>query len=136
LSLLRSIFGRPSAAATAGAFLGKFSKKLISKRRISLRRRSRLIPSLPDRPLRPPAGTFVAVPKQLHLGSSNMTTILTIGQVAARLGCRASRVRGLILRGLIPEPPRIACYRVFTPEDLPAIAAALRRDRRARGVLA
>jgi DNA-binding transcriptional MerR regulator len=55
-----------------------------------------------------------------------MATILTIGEVAQHFGCRPWQIRRAILRGLLEEPPRVGAYRVFTPEDLPRIQAALR----------
>jgi DNA-binding transcriptional MerR regulator len=53
-------------------------------------------------------------------------TPLTIGDVAKRLGCHTWQVRRVITRGLVPEPGRVGAYRVFFPEQLPAIQAALR----------
>jgi hypothetical protein len=55
-----------------------------------------------------------------------MKQLLTIGQVGDRLGVQAWKIRKLITDGILPEPLRIATYRVFEEKDLPAIEKALR----------
>jgi DNA-binding transcriptional MerR regulator len=53
--------------------------------------------------------------------------VLPIGEVARRLGCEPWHIRRLIARGLLPEPGRVATYRVFREADLPRIQAAIAR---------
>jgi hypothetical protein len=51
---------------------------------------------------------------------------LTIGDVAKNLGCETWQVRRVITTGRLPEPARLGCYRIFYPDDLPRVEAALR----------
>jgi hypothetical protein len=53
--------------------------------------------------------------------------LLTLGDVAQRLGCQLWQVARVIDRGLYPQPARIGCYRVLSVDDLPAMRAALVR---------
>ena len=39
----------------------------------------------------------------------------------------AWHIRRAIQRGFLPEPPRVACYRVFSRADFPRVKEALRR---------
>jgi hypothetical protein len=50
---------------------------------------------------------------------------LTIGQVARHFGVAAWKVRRLFESRILPEPVRLGAYRVFFPDDLPKIEAAL-----------
>jgi hypothetical protein len=52
---------------------------------------------------------------------------LTIGAVAKANGVAPWQVRRLFERGILPEPPRMGCYRVLLPEDLPRVREALRQ---------
>jgi DNA-binding transcriptional MerR regulator len=52
---------------------------------------------------------------------------LTLGAVARHFGCRPWQVRRLFESGKLPEPRRVGAYRVFTPDELPRIEAALRQ---------
>jgi DNA-binding transcriptional MerR regulator len=58
--------------------------------------------------------------------SAALTEYLTLGAVANRLGCQPWQVRRLFERGLLPEPRRVATYRVVAEEDLPAVEKALK----------
>ena len=49
----------------------------------------------------------------------------TTGAIARHFGVPVWQVRRLVERGLLQEPARIGQYRLFTPEQLPAIRAAL-----------
>ncbi|MBL8796940.1 MAG: hypothetical protein JNM56_23770 [Planctomycetia bacterium] len=51
---------------------------------------------------------------------------LTVGDLSRRFGLRDWHIRAVIKRGLIPAPPRVGQYRVFTPDQLPGIEQALR----------
>jgi hypothetical protein len=51
--------------------------------------------------------------------------LLTLGDVAQRLGCQLWQVARVIDRGLFPQPARVGCYRVLSLDDLPAMRAAL-----------
>lgn len=55
------------------------------------------------------------------------SSIFTVGTLAERFGVRPWQVRRLVERGLLPEPPRVGAYRIFTTKDLPRIEAALRK---------
>jgi hypothetical protein len=59
--------------------------------------------------------------------SMNDSPYLTVGAIAARLGCRPWQVRRLFERGLLPQPPRVGAYRVIPAADLPKVKAALCR---------
>jgi DNA-binding transcriptional MerR regulator len=52
---------------------------------------------------------------------------LTLGAVAKHFGCRPWQVRRLFESGILSEPQRLGAYRVFYPEQLPAIELALRQ---------
>ncbi len=52
--------------------------------------------------------------------------VMTLGDVARRLGCHVWQVRRLYERSLLPEPPRVGSYRVVHGPDLPRVAEALR----------
>lgn len=54
-----------------------------------------------------------------------MVRLLTVGEVALRLGVLEAKVRALFRRGLLPEPPRIGTYRAIGEDQLPAVKAAL-----------
>ena len=56
-----------------------------------------------------------------------MKDLLSIGQVAARLGVKAHNLRRVFTRGFLPEPPRIGTYRLFNEADLPLIKEGLQR---------
>jgi DNA-binding transcriptional MerR regulator len=56
-----------------------------------------------------------------------MAKILTLGNVAKQLGVPIWAIRRLYERGILPEPARVALYRVVSADDLPAIEVALRR---------
>jgi hypothetical protein len=58
-------------------------------------------------------------------GASGFTT----GALARRFGCREWQVRRLFERGILPEPPRVGCYRFVPSENVPAVEAALLRAR-------
>ena len=51
---------------------------------------------------------------------------LTLGAVAKLYGVRLWQVRRLYERGILPEPERVARYRVVPRDDLPRIEATLR----------
>lgn len=51
----------------------------------------------------------------------------TVGDLAKRLGIAAWKIRRIFEEGVLPEPPRAGRYRIFFPEDLPALVAALVR---------
>lgn len=53
-------------------------------------------------------------------------TTFTIGSVAERLGVRPWQIRRLFERGDLPPAARVACYRIFNKDDLPAIRRALK----------
>jgi MerR family redox-sensitive transcriptional activator SoxR len=53
---------------------------------------------------------------------SEDSTRLAIGEVAARAGMSASRIRYYETRGLLPEPERAAGKRRYTPEVLRRLA--------------
>jgi DNA-binding transcriptional MerR regulator len=53
--------------------------------------------------------------------------LLTISGVALRLKVAPWKVSRLFEAGALPEPARLANYRVFTEADIPAIRAALER---------
>jgi hypothetical protein len=55
----------------------------------------------------------------------SVPTIFTIGQVARRFGVKPWQVRRVFERGLLPAAARVGPYRVMTPEELPAVEAAL-----------
>jgi DNA-binding transcriptional MerR regulator len=55
-----------------------------------------------------------------------VTTPLTIGVVADRLGVTTWQVRRLFERGLLPPAARVGPYRVIDPADLQKVEAALR----------
>ena len=52
---------------------------------------------------------------------------LTTGDVCRRLGILPWQLLATIRRGYLPEPPRIARYRIHTEADLPRIREALIR---------
>lgn len=54
---------------------------------------------------------------------------LTMGQVGARFGLPAWKIRRVFELGILPEPARIGAYRVVYEADLPAIEAALKQTR-------
>lgn len=62
-----------------------------------------------------------------------MPDVLLIGGVAEHLshkfGVRVTpkQVRSVIERGKVSEPGRLGPFRVFTPEQLPAVEAAMRQ---------
>lgn len=51
---------------------------------------------------------------------------LTVGDISRKLGVQDWQIRAVIRRGLLAAPPRVGQYRVFTPEQLPAVESALR----------
>jgi hypothetical protein len=51
---------------------------------------------------------------------------LSLGDVARRYGIQTWQVRRLFERGLLPEPSRVASFRVILADQLPAVEAALR----------
>jgi DNA-binding transcriptional MerR regulator len=53
--------------------------------------------------------------------------IYTVGQIAARYGVPAWKVRRLFERGLVPQATRVGAYRVVPASELPVIEEALRR---------
>jgi len=53
--------------------------------------------------------------------------VLSIGEIAARLGVPVWCVRRAITRGFLSEPARVGVARVWRASDLPAITSALRR---------
>ena len=53
-------------------------------------------------------------------------TVLTLGGVARRYGCRVWQVRRVFERGFLPEPTRFGIYRIVHERDLPQVEAALR----------
>jgi DNA-binding transcriptional MerR regulator len=55
-----------------------------------------------------------------------MTTPITIGAAAARLGVEPWQVRRLYERGALPPAARVGSYRVIDPADLPLVKSALR----------
>jgi hypothetical protein len=59
--------------------------------------------------------------------SEQLRGILTVGQVATRLGVQTWQVVRMFERKLLPEPPRLGRARVIREEDVPAIAEALRK---------
>jgi hypothetical protein len=54
-------------------------------------------------------------------------TVLTLGQVAKRLGVQVWQVGKIYERRLLPEPRRAGILRIVAEDDLPAIEAALRK---------
>lgn len=48
--------------------------------------------------------------------------VLTIGQVAARAGVKASRIRFYETRGVLPEPERLSGQRRYRPEAIRRLA--------------
>jgi DNA-binding transcriptional MerR regulator len=52
--------------------------------------------------------------------------LLTIGEIAARLGVKRWQVRALFTRSILSEPSRIGAYRVIAERDLPVVEQALR----------
>jgi hypothetical protein len=60
-------------------------------------------------------------------GNSSNCRLLTVGDAARRLGCRAWQVRRLFERGLLPPPPRVGAYRVIPVADLKWVEAALKQ---------
>jgi DNA-binding transcriptional MerR regulator len=57
---------------------------------------------------------------------SPQPSVLPMGEVARRLGCKQWQVRRLFERNLLPQPMRVGAYRVVRTEDLPVIEQALR----------
>jgi hypothetical protein len=51
----------------------------------------------------------------------------TLGEVARQLGVEQWQIRRVLKCGDIPATARIRHYRIFYPEDLPALVEALRR---------
>jgi DNA-binding transcriptional MerR regulator len=56
----------------------------------------------------------------------SISTVITIGETATRLGVQAWHVRRLFERGLLPPAQRVGAYRVVAVADLPKIETALR----------
>jgi DNA-binding transcriptional MerR regulator len=52
--------------------------------------------------------------------------LLTVGDVAARLGVEPWQIRRLFERGILPPAPRVGPYRVIAVADLPKVEAAMR----------
>ena len=52
---------------------------------------------------------------------------ISIGQVAAALGIPSFKVRDLIHRGFISDPPRFRRFRLFRVGDIETIRAAAQR---------
>lgn len=59
------------------------------------------------------------------MSHASAAAILTTTVVAHELGCRVWQLRRLDACGLIAPPQRVGPYRVYRPEDLPIIRAAL-----------
>ena len=72
---------------------------------------------------RPPVRDLIY---SVEITMTDDSTVLTLGDVARRLGCRPWQVRRLYERGLLPEPTRVGTYRVVHHRDLAAVTAALR----------
>jgi hypothetical protein len=53
--------------------------------------------------------------------------IYTVGQIAARYGVPAWKVRRVFERGLVPPATRVGAYRVVPASELPVIEEALRQ---------
>lgn len=53
--------------------------------------------------------------------------LLSVGQVARRLGADSWQVRRLFERGLLPEPERVGPYRVIRADRVAEVEAALRK---------
>jgi DNA-binding transcriptional MerR regulator len=56
------------------------------------------------------------------------TGILSLGDVARRLQVPAWAIRRLFEKQLLPAPPRMGSWRVFTEEDVPLIQQTLRES--------
>lgn len=52
--------------------------------------------------------------------------VITIGDLARRVGRPVWMVRRVFERGLLPPAPRVGPYRVVTEADVPRIIAAMR----------
>jgi hypothetical protein len=52
-------------------------------------------------------------------------TLLTLGQVADRLGCQLWHVQRAIDRGFAPPPGLVGRWRVYSEADLPTLRMAL-----------
>jgi hypothetical protein len=50
-----------------------------------------------------------------------------MGAVAKAHWVAPWQVRRLFERHILPEPPRMGCYRVVLPEDMPRVREALRQ---------
>jgi hypothetical protein len=59
-------------------------------------------------------------------GTTTLTDVLSMGQVADLIGCQTWKIRRLIGRGLLPEPVRIGVVPIFHRDQLPAIRERLR----------
>lgn len=55
-----------------------------------------------------------------------MPRFFTVGSIAQYFSLPAWQVRRAIERGFLSEPPRVGAYRVFLPDDLPRVRAALK----------
>jgi len=51
----------------------------------------------------------------------------TVPDLSKMFGCHDWQIRSVLARGLAPQPRRLGRYRVFTPDELPAIKAALEK---------
>jgi len=53
--------------------------------------------------------------------------LMTLGEVAAALGCQWWHVVRLYQRKLLPEPPRVGKNRVVRRQELPVVRSALKK---------
>lgn len=57
--------------------------------------------------------------------TQNIPPAYSVGAISRHYGVEPWQVRRAIARGFLGEPARVGPYRIFTPEQLPLVRAAL-----------